>query len=70
VVARAAGGIPEVAGDAALLLADEPPDLAVVAELLELAAGDAELRGQRRLERYAFEETAAALRGAVERVAR
>ena len=77
VVARAAGGVPEVAGDAALLLdADGEPDLAVVAELLELAVRDGELRAElrsrsrRRLEAFAIERSAAALREAVERVAR
>ena len=77
VVARAAGGVPEVAGDAALLFeaGDEEPDLAVVAEMLHLAVTDAELRaelrarGERRLEAFAFERSAAKLREAVERVA-
>jgi glycosyltransferase involved in cell wall biosynthesis len=75
VIARAAGGVPEVAGDAALLL-EGPVDLAVVAELIHLAVSDAELRaalrarGEQRLEAYAYDETAATLRAAVERVAR
>ena len=76
VVARAAGGVPEVAGDAALLF-DAPgePDLAMVAELLHLAVTDAQLRaelrarGARRLEVFGFERSAAKLREAVERVA-
>jgi L-malate glycosyltransferase len=73
VIARAAGGVPEVAGDAALLLDESDP--ALVAELIHLAVGDAELRaelrrrGRARLERYAYDATAAALRSAVERVA-
>jgi glycosyltransferase involved in cell wall biosynthesis len=76
VVARAAGGVPEVAGDAALLFDPEgEPDLAVVAEMLHLAVSDAELRaelrarGARRLEAFAYKRTAAKLREAVERVA-
>jgi glycosyltransferase involved in cell wall biosynthesis len=73
VIARAAGGVPEVAGDAALLLDDADP--ALVAELIHLAVADAELRaelrrrGRARLARYAYDETAQALRSAVERVA-
>lgn len=77
VVARSAGGVPEVAGDAALLFdAQGEPDLAMVAELLHLAVTDAELRaelrvrGERRLEAFALERSAAKLREAVERVAR
>jgi glycosyltransferase involved in cell wall biosynthesis len=71
VVARAAGGIAEVAGDAALLLADEEPDLAVVAEAVQLAVSDSGLRaalrerGAARLEAFAPERAAAALRSAV-----
>jgi glycosyltransferase involved in cell wall biosynthesis len=42
VVSRPVGGIPEVAGDAALLVDD--PDLAVVAELTAMAIEDAGLR--------------------------
>ena len=74
VIARPAGGIPEVAGDAALLTDDGDP--AVLAELVHLAASDPELRaelrarGERRLEDYAWDRAAAALRAAVERVAR
>jgi glycosyltransferase involved in cell wall biosynthesis len=73
VIARPAGGIPEVAGDAALLADDDDP--AVLAELLHLAVGDrglrAELqaRGRARLEAYSWERGARALRDAVERVA-
>lgn len=71
VIARPVGGIPEVVGDAALLVEDR--DLAVVAELVALACEDAELRGELRrrgLQRViAFdrEATAAALRAAIER---
>jgi glycosyltransferase involved in cell wall biosynthesis len=74
VVARPVGGVPEVAGDAALLVEDRDP--AVIAELLALAIGDdalrAELRarGERRLEDYASDRTAERIRSAVERVAR
>lgn len=73
VVARPAGGIPEVAGDAALLVGDR--DLGVVAEALWLALSDGELRaalrerGRARLAAYAPEETAAKLRAALERLA-
>jgi glycosyltransferase involved in cell wall biosynthesis len=78
VVARPVGGIPEVAGDAALLTeadgANESSgggDLAVVAELLQLAVSDAELRGAlreraaKRLEAYSYERTAQRLREAL-----
>lgn len=70
VVARPVGGMPEVGGDAVLWADTE--DLAVVAELLELAVRDAELRaelvarGRRRLEEFAYERTAEKLRAAVE----
>jgi L-malate glycosyltransferase len=70
VVARPAGGVPETAGDAALLVADRDP--AVVAELLGLAVGDEPLRqelaarGLRRVEHYAPDRSAAALRAALE----
>src|SRR5439155_749051 len=46
VIARPAGAVPEVAGDAALLVADEDP--AVVAELIHLAVSDAALRAELR----------------------
>ena len=70
VVSRAVGGIPEVAGDAALLVGDEP--LGVVAELLRLAVSDAQLRaelqarGRARVAAYAPEGTAQMLRDALE----
>ncbi|WP_372788016.1 glycosyltransferase family 4 protein [Paraconexibacter sp.] len=73
VVARPVGGIPEVAGDAGLLVEDR--DLAVVAELVGLVVKDAELRGalrergRRRVGAFDREHTAAALRAAVERTA-
>jgi glycosyltransferase involved in cell wall biosynthesis len=72
VIARPVGGIPEVAGDAALLADDE--DLAVVAELLHLAVTDEALRGElrrraaARLAAYAPAETEAKLRAAIESV--
>jgi glycosyltransferase involved in cell wall biosynthesis len=69
VIARPVGGIPEVAGDAALLY--DGDDLAVVAELLELAVADRKLRAtlarraQRRLAAYTPERALEALREAV-----
>lgn len=72
VVTRPVGGIPEVAGDAALLVEDR--DLAVVAELAALAIEDAELRGElrrrgvARLEHFAHDEVARQLRELVETV--
>jgi glycosyltransferase involved in cell wall biosynthesis len=69
VIARPAGAIPEVAGDAALLVEDG--DLAVVAELMHAAVSDGALRaelrarGQRRLAAYAPEVALARLREAV-----
>jgi glycosyltransferase involved in cell wall biosynthesis len=73
VVTRPSGGIPEVAGDAALITADR--DLAVIAELAALALEDAELRhelrerGRRRLEAYTPQATAAKLRAVLEAAA-
>ena len=70
VVARPAGAVPEVAGDAALLVADEDP--AVVAELIHLAVSDAALRaelrrrGAARVAAYGPERTEAALRSLLE----
>jgi glycosyltransferase involved in cell wall biosynthesis len=74
VIARPAGGIPEVAGDAALLCDDD--DLAVVAELLALAVSDRELRaelarrGAKRVAAYAPQRALESLRDAVLRTAR
>jgi glycosyltransferase involved in cell wall biosynthesis len=71
VVARPVGGIPEVAGDAALLVEDR--DLAVVAELCALALEDEELRrdlvarGRARLPEFDAAHVAAKLRAAIER---
>ncbi len=73
VLSRPVGGIPEVAGDAALLVEDR--DLAVVAELVALAVEDAELRATlraraaARLEAYAPARVAEQLRELVLRVA-
>ena len=70
VVARPAGGMPEVGGDAVLWVDD--PDLATVSELLDLAVRDRELReelgrrGRRRLAEYSYERTSQALRSAVD----
>jgi len=69
VVARPAGAVPEVAGDAALFVPDEDP--AVVAELLHLAIADRELRaelrrrGAARVAAWAPERTEDALREAL-----
>ena len=71
VIARPVGGVPEVAGDAALLL-DDGDGESVIAELLALAASDAELRATlraratARVAAYAPEPTAKALRTAIE----
>ena len=70
VVARPAGGVPEVAGDAALLVEDRDP--AVIAELLRIAVSDDELRGElrrrghARLEEYGHDRTARRLRSVLE----
>lgn len=74
VIARAIGGVPEVAGDAALLL-DDADDENVAAELLALAVGDAELRGElrtrgaARVTAYAPGQTAQTLRDVLESLA-
>jgi glycosyltransferase involved in cell wall biosynthesis len=77
VVARPAGGMPEVAGDTVLWAYDEPFDPAVAAELIDLAVRDRELagelarRGRARLEEYAphrvAERIVATVEGALER---
>jgi L-malate glycosyltransferase len=72
VIARPAGGVAETAGDAALLVEDRDP--AVIAELLELVMSDQELRaelirrGRARVEHYAPERSAAALRTALDQL--
>ncbi len=74
VIARAVGGVPEVAGDAALLLSGDD-DESVAAELLALVVGDAELRaalrerGAARVAAYAPQRTARTLRDALESLA-
>jgi glycosyltransferase involved in cell wall biosynthesis len=73
VIARPFGAVPEVVGNAALLVPD--PDPAVIAELLHLVVSDAELRaelvrrGRDRLDAFTPERIAPRLRGAVERAA-
>lgn len=73
VVAKAVGAVPEIAGDAALLLDD--PDLALVAELLHMAVTDEPLRAElqrragRRLDALSPQLIAARLREAVEATA-
>ena len=73
-IARDVGAIGEVVGDAGVLVSEhDNPD--VVAELLRIVVGDAELRaellarGERRLDAYTYERTSATLRDAVMGVA-
>jgi glycosyltransferase involved in cell wall biosynthesis len=74
VIARDAGAVAEVLGDAGMLLGEED-STAIVAELLRIVVGDRELRsalrerGQRRLERYDATATAERLRSAVTELA-
>jgi glycosyltransferase involved in cell wall biosynthesis len=74
VVARDAGAISEVVGDAGLVLS-RTDDLATVVELLRIVVADAELRGElvargrRRLDAYGLERTATALRASIEALA-
>ena len=74
VIARDAGAVAEVVGDAGVLLAAED-DLATVAELLAIVVGDAELRselrarGRVRLAAYDHARTAGRLRAALEELA-
>jgi glycosyltransferase involved in cell wall biosynthesis len=62
--------MPEVGGDAVLWVDDR--DLAVVAELIDVAVRDTELRselarrGRERLAEYSFDRTAARVREAVD----
>ncbi len=71
VVARPIGGVPEVVGDAAVLLGNGDGE-SVIAELLALVVGDAELRGalqeraRARVAAFAPEPTARTLRAALE----
>jgi L-malate glycosyltransferase len=70
VIARRAGGMPEVGGNAVLWAVDH--DLAVIAELIDLAVRDPALRGEliargrERLDEYAPERALSALRDAVD----
>jgi L-malate glycosyltransferase len=70
VIARPVGGMREVGGNAVLWAADH--DLAVIAEMVDLAVRDGDLRatlverGRQQLTRYAPEVTLAALRSAVD----
>lgn len=70
VVARPAGAMPEIGGDA-VLWADEG-DPGMLPELIDMAIKDAELRGELarrgrgRLEDFAYERTAERIRGAVD----
>lgn len=70
VIARRAGAVPEIAGDAALLVDEAEPGL--LAELIDLAVGDEELRaelrrrGAARVAAYGPQQTAVALREAIE----
>ncbi|MDX6676359.1 MAG: hypothetical protein QOE31_411 [Solirubrobacteraceae bacterium] len=74
VIARPVGGVPEVAGDAALLLGEDDGE-SVVAEALAIVVADGELRAAMReraaarVAAYAPEPTARALRAAVESLA-
>jgi glycosyltransferase involved in cell wall biosynthesis len=67
VLARDAGAVGEVVGDAGVLL-DQGDDLATVAELIRIVVGDAELRtelrarAERRLQAYEYDRTAMHLR--------
>ena len=72
VVARPAGAMPEVGGDAVLWAGPGAPDTAVLAELIDLAVRDSELRAElgrrakERLAEYAPEAVAGRVRAAVE----
>jgi glycosyltransferase involved in cell wall biosynthesis len=71
VIARDAGAVGEVAGDAGIVLGAQD-DVAVAAELLSIVISDPELRaelrrrGRRRLEAYDVDATAAKMRAAIE----
>ena len=71
VVARPAGGMPEVGGDAVLWV-DEAEELSVVAELVHLAASHSSLRSElerrttKAVERFAPERVASDIRAAVD----
>jgi glycosyltransferase involved in cell wall biosynthesis len=71
VIARAAGAVPEVVGEAGILLGNED-DIATIAELLEIVIGDPELRdelrrrGEWRLEQFDSADTAARMKRSLE----
>jgi glycosyltransferase involved in cell wall biosynthesis len=71
VIARAFGAVPEVVGDAGILVHDGDDDPAVISELLHLLHGDGELRaelrrrGSERLREYAPDAIAPQLQAAV-----
>ncbi len=71
VIARDAGAVGEVVGDAGIVLGSDD-DVAVAAELLAIVTSDRELRaelrarGERRLEAYDADATAARMRSAIE----
>jgi glycosyltransferase involved in cell wall biosynthesis len=74
VIARAAGAVGEVVGDAAVVLnGDDGP--ATVAELLRIVCGDGELRdelaarGAHRLTQYDYDRTATTVRETLTRLA-
>ncbi len=73
VIARDAGAVGEVVGDAGVLV-QEQDGPGVVAEALRIVIGDAELRaelarrGRARLQEYGYEATAARLRDELERL--
>ena len=72
VVARPAGAMPEVGGDAVLWTGEGAPDPAIVAELIELAVRDTGLRaelirrGRRRLEQFGWDAGASRVRTAID----
>jgi glycosyltransferase involved in cell wall biosynthesis len=74
VLARDAGAIAEVVGDAGIVL-DRRDDLATIVELLRVVIADGELRselrarGEMRLASYKFDETTAKLRGVLTELA-
>ncbi len=74
IISRAVGGIPEVVGDAGMLL-DAGDDLPVVAELLHVAVSDPSLRtaltprGDARLDHYAAPRVASQMRSRLEELA-
>jgi len=74
IVARDAGAVGEVVGDAGVLLGEDD-DTTTVSELLRIVIADGELRaelaarGRRRLEAYDHRRVAELLRGRIEELA-